>query len=364
MSSIIDEAPCGFLTVDEAGFVRYANSTLCEIVERSRPEVEGGHVDLLLPPAGRIFYSTHLFPLLRIQGRAEELYVPVVTAAGRELPMLVNGRARADADGTAFDLVLVPMRQRNRLESELVDARNQAHEALSAKDRFLSVVSHELRSPLAAITGYAEILLRERAGPLTDRQRRYLEHIRDAGHYQAQLIADILDFAAIGKEQDLSMEVVAVEDILSRAESILSVRAQQDGRRLKRRPRPASGAVRADPRATQQVILNLGMNALKYGNARSVVGLEATLDGTRARISVADEGPGIAPDDISRIFEPFVQLGSAGASRSGVGLGLAISRDLARAMGGDLTVTSQVGLGSTFTLELPEVSEAGPDSVP
>jgi signal transduction histidine kinase len=114
--------------------------------------------------------------------------------------------------------------------------------------------------------------------------------------------------------------------------------------------------IRADARATQQILLNLAMNALKYGREGTVVRIEAAVEDRRVAIRVIDESDGIQPDQYDRIFEPFVQLpltGDGGTGRHGVGLGLAISRDLARAMGGDITVSSVIGVGSTFTLHLP-----------
>ena len=358
LDPILDVAPCGFLTVDTAGFVQQANSTLAELVGRSRGEIIGRHIDHLLSPPARIFYSTHLFPLLRVQGHADELYVPILDAAGAQVPALVNGRSRLDGDRQLFDLILVPMRQRNELESELIATRNAAQEGAAAKDRFLSVVSHELRTPLTGIKGYAELLLRQRRATLTEDQRRYIERIRDAASYQAALIDDILDFAAIGETRELDRTAIGVEEVLTRAESLLVVRARELRRALRRHPRPAKGSVRADARATQQILLNLGMNALKYGRDGTVVTIEATVEQHRVLIRVIDEGEGIAPDQYDRIFEPFVQLPSSdlsAISRHGVGLGLAISRDLARAMGGDITVSSVQGVGSTFTLELPQV---------
>lgn len=351
----VDGLACGVLTVDASGVVVYANATVASMIGRSREEMEGRHIDGLLPAPSRIFFSTHLFPLLRVQRVAEEVYLPMLAADGTELPMLLNGRAREAEAEFAFDLVIVPMRQRNAMESELIAARNAAQEAAAAKDRFLSIVSHELRSPLAGITGYADLLLHQGRGPLTDDQRVYIERIRDAGRYQATLIEDILDFAAIGGNRDLAPTVVGVEDVLARAEGILVVRADEEGRSLIRRPRPALGDVRADPRAVQQILLNLGTNALKYGAEGSPIEIHAEHDGERVRISVIDEGKGIAPDQMERIFEPFVRLASSSErpARKGIGLGLAISRDLARAMGGDITVTSVVGEGSTFVLELP-----------
>jgi PAS domain S-box-containing protein len=356
LDPVLDAAPCGFLTVDASGVVQQANSTLAELVGRSRGEIIGKHIDQLLSAPARIFYSTHLFPLLRIEGHADELYVPILDADGAQVPTLVNGRVRRGGDQDLFDLVIVPMRQRNELESELIATRNVAQEGAAAKDRFLSVVSHELRTPLTGIKGYAELLLRQRRAPLTEDQRRYIERIRDAASYQAALIDDILDFAAVGEGRQLDRVTIPVEDVLLRAESILAVRAEELGRALRRDPRPADGAVVADARATQQIMLNLGMNALKYGRDGTVVRIEAAAEEHRVRIRVIDEGEGIAPDQYERIFEPFVQLPSGDPSpsgRQGVGLGLAISRELARAMDGDVTVNSVPGVGSTFTLELP-----------
>jgi PAS domain S-box-containing protein len=351
----VDNLPCGVLTVDASSRVIYANATVASMVGRKLAEIVGRHVDSLLAPASRIFFSTHLFPLLRVQHVAEEMYVPFLAGDGAELPMLLNGRARDGDGGFTFDLVIVPMRQRNAMESELISARNAADEARAAKDRFLSIVSHELRAPLSGISGFADLLLRARRGPLTDGQRAYVERIREAARYQATLIDDILDFAAIGEGRELAPTLLSLEEVLARAEGFLVVKADEEGRPFVRRPRPAAGTVRADLRAIQQILLNLGTNALKYGRGASAITIEAQHDGQVARISVIDEGDGIAPDQLERIFEPFVRLAPSDdrPAQKGVGLGLAITRDLARAMRGDVTVASVVGKGSTFTLELP-----------
>lgn len=357
LDPLLDIAPAGFLTIDDAGVVRRANATIARLVGRPREEIEGHHIDLLLSAAGRIFYSTHLFPLLRLHGHADELYVPLATADGSDLPVLINGvRRDAEPDGEArYDLVVVPMRERNRLEDELIAARNAAQAAAAAKDRFLSVVSHELRSPLTGVAGFSDLLLREHAGPLTEKQRHYVERIRDAASYQVGLIEDILDFAAIdGERRGLEPMAVAVEELVARAESILGVRAAEDGHTIERRPVPAPGMVVADPRAVQQILLNLGVNAIKYSPAERAIELVVEHVDRRVHLSILDHGGGIAADELERIFEPFVRLEAAtSAGRKGVGLGLAISRDLARAMGGDIIVSSVIGEGSTFTLELP-----------
>lgn len=351
---MLDTAACGFLALDEHGTVQLANTTLAELLDIPRARIEGQHVDQLLSAAGRIFYNTHLFPLLRLRGRVEEVYVPFRSAHGAEIPVLVNGVSRSRDGGNVYELVAVPMRQRNELESELVAARNIAQEAASAKDRFLAIVSHELRTPLSAVKGYGELLLREARGPLTEAQRKYVTRILDAATYQVGLIEDILEYARLdGGRRGMQPMRHELEEVLSRAESLLSVRAEEEGRLLRREPTPATGAVMADGPAVQQILLNLGMNAVKYSAAESEVLIRAEAIGSRIRIAVVDAGPGIAESDLERIFEPFVQTSTEGGSKRGVGLGLPISRDLARAMGGDISVTSVLGQGSTFTLELP-----------
>ena len=356
LDPLLDAAPCGFLSLDDAGNVRIANTTLAELVGRSRAQIEGEHIDRLLSVAGRIFYTTHLFPLLRLHGHADELYLPLLRADGTELPVLATGATKVRDGESLHDLVIVPMRQRNQLENELITARNDALEAAAAKDRFLSIVSHELRTPLTGIAGYADLLMRERRGPLTPEQRVYVQRIRDAAQYQVELIEDILDFASmVGEQRALTLMSVPIEDVLARIESILAVRAADEERTIDRQPKPAPGFVRADRRAMQQILLNIGMNAIKYSPPGTPIAITVEPDDGRTRIHVRDRGAGIPADQLDRIFEPFVQLsGETGpTSKRGVGLGLAISRDLARAMRGEILVASVRGEGSTFTLDLP-----------
>jgi signal transduction histidine kinase len=352
------------VSLDDDGVVRLANTTLATMLGRQRADIEERHVDGLLSAAARIFYSTHLFPLLRLHGHADELYLPLLCADGTELPVLASGVTRQRDGAAAHDLVLVPMRQRNQLEDELIHARNAAQEGAAAKDRFLSIVSHELRTPLASISGYADLLLRERRGPLTPQQRQYVERIRDAARYQVDLIEDILDFAALsGQRRSVQPMPMPIEDVVSRTESILAVRAADEKRTIERVPKPASGRVRADRKAVQQILLNLAMNAIKYSPPGTPIGITIREQDGRTRISVSDQGVGIPADQVDRVFQPFVQLqGSAAAgSKRGVGLGLSISRDLARAMDGDIDLTSEPGKGSTFTLDLPSAATTAAD---
>ncbi len=355
LDPILDGAACGYLSVDETGTVRTVNTTLADLVGRRRDAIERHHIDQLLSPAGRIFYTTHLFPLLQLQGSAEEVYLPLRSDAGEDIPVLVNGVTRHEAEETVHDLIIVPMRQRNELENELIAARKVAEQAASAKDRFLSIVSHELRTPLGAARGYAELLLRERNGTLTDGQRQYVQRIHDATVYQASLIEDILDFAGQhGQRRTLDIESLQLDEVMTRAETLLAVRAGEEGRVLRREPPSAAGTVSGDGRAIQQILLNLGTNAIKFSPPDAEVLLTSTAADGRVQIGVSDRGAGIPEDQLERIFEPFVRVDSPRIGRTaGLGLGLAISRDLARSMDGDITVQSTLGEGSLFVLELP-----------
>ncbi|MCA1571902.1 MAG: PAS domain-containing sensor histidine kinase [Chloroflexi bacterium] len=356
LEPILDRAPCGFLSLDESGTVRLANTTLAELLGFPRDAIEGQSMDRLLPAAGRIFHTTHLFPLLRLHGRAEEIYIPLRTASGEEIPVLVNGVLRRQDGETFYDLIVVPMRQRHELENELIAARNMAQEATRSKDQFLSVVSHELRTPLTAVSGYADLLLRESRGPLTEPQRDYVARIAAAARYQVGLIEAILEFASLdGRMRLLDPSPVDVESALTGAMALLSVRAAKEEHDLRREPTPALGTALADPQALQQIVLNLGVNAIKFSEPGSPVLVRSEVAEDRIRISVQDSGRGIAASDVERIFDPFVQLeaSDAGYAVRGVGLGLPISRELARGMGGDITVDSVVGSGSTFTVDLP-----------
>lgn len=359
LDPLLDQAPIGYLSLDDEATIRVANATFSAMTGWERDEVLGQHVDTVLGPAGRIFYSTHLFPLLRIEGRATELYVPIRNKDGSDVPMLVNGRRRQAGDVPRYDLFLAPMLQRNQLEADLIEARNVAVAATETKDQFLAVVSHELRSPLSAVRGYADLLLRERRGPLTDEQRRYVERIRDGAGQLASLITDILDLAAVGRERDLVTQPMRVDEALDAVQATLAVRLAQEERTLRREPTDAR--VLADGGGVQQILLNLGTNALKYGGGRGTpIEVEVTESDARVRITVVDHGEGIAAEHLESAFEPFVQLGAGAAGgERGVGLGLSISRDLARAMGGDLVAVSTPGVGSRFTLELPAAPPDG-----
>jgi PAS domain S-box-containing protein len=356
MDSILDTAPCGFLSFADDGTVRMVNETLLDWLGYSREAVVGRHVDELLAPGAKLFYQTHFFPMLKMEGAAEEIYMSLQTRAGDDLPCLLNA-TRTSRDGApANDVVLLPFAERDQYEEEILQAKRAAEQANQAKAKFLSTVSHELRTPISTIKSLAQYLAIGVRGPVSDEQEEYLDRIDQAADHLDTLITDILNFARLeAGPVSVTPEPVSVAGALDRAHSLLEIRFDEADVAYDAPSVPPALYVRADPDRLQQVLLNLLTNAIKYTEAGGRVGTEVTTTDDRASLHVRDTGVGIPAEAQEHIFDPFVQAGDADADAAsdGIGLGLAISRDLVEAMGGSLTVESEVGVGSTFTVVLP-----------
>ena len=247
---------------------------------------------------------------------------------------------------------------RRQAEAELRRLTHEAMDANRAKSDFLAAMSHELRTPLNAIGGYTQLIELGVRGPITEEQRIDLSKIQRSKNYLDSLVTDVLNFAKAGAGR---LEYRAGRVSLRRAiEGVLEMIAPQvaeKGLHLETPEIPEALAVFADEDRTRQILLNLLANALKFTPAGGTVSLSYTSSERDVSIALTDTGIGIPSEQIERIFEPFVQAKAALTPRDqGVGLGLAISRQLARAMGGELRVVSTVGVGSTFTLTLPRAN--------
>jgi PAS domain S-box-containing protein len=239
--------------------------------------------------------------------------------------------------------------------TDQVRGRDLAEEANRAKSEFLANMSHELRTPLNAIAGYADLLLLGVRGALSSEARADVERMRRSGQHLLSLINDILNFAKIEAGQlRYQLESVPVAGLLADLEALVTPQVAQRGLTYVSVPGPELHAW-ADGEKARQVVLNLVTNAIKFTEPGGTITVSYEGGDDGVRIRVHDTGRGIPPEQIGRIFDPFVQVDRhlTADSQQGVGLGLAISRDLARGMGGDLGVESTVGVGSTFTLHLP-----------
>ena len=251
-----------------------------------------------------------------------------------------------------FFCVAHDVTERQRSEKALREAKEEADRANHAKSEFLSRMSHELRTPLNAILGFGQLI--ERQDP-TDVQRGRIGHIIGAGRHLLDLINEVLDISRIeaGRLQ-MSVEPVCVGDALAEALDLMRPLAAERSIELCIPSSPdETSHVLADRQRFKQVLLNLITNAVKYTPRQGRVTFSSgPAPDDKMRVVISDTGPGIPPDKLSRIFTPFDRLGAEQSDVQGTGLGLALSKRLMHAMGGSIGVTSDVGRGSTFWVEL------------
>jgi signal transduction histidine kinase len=261
--------------------------------------------------------------------------------------------------GASFNRMATQVEAANqKLQDAAADAeraQNIAEEANAAKANFLAAMSHELRTPLNAIAGYVDLLEMGLRGPLTEEQRVDLSRIKRSQQYLLGLIEQVLVFTQIEAHRvAIHLQDVALDDLMRDAETMVRPQIRSKGIEYSYDTDNPGLVVRADRDKAQQIVLNLITNGAKYTNPGGKVSVRSETNNGSVLVRVSDTGPGIPEKMMADIFEPFVQLDRRlNQPREGVGLGLTISRDLARAMGGDLFVESTMGVGSTFTLVLP-----------
>ena len=249
----------------------------------------------------------------------------------------------------------VDVSHRKALMEEQV-ARSTAEAANHAKSEFLAIVSHELRTPLNAISGYAQLLETGIAGPLLEPQREYVCRIQRSQKHLLSMINDIIDFARLeAGKLILDIKEVSVHEVVALCETLTTPQAAEKAIDLTFRDGDRALKIWGDESKVEQVLVNLVTNAIKFTDSGGTVEVRTETRTDAVELIVSDTGAGIPKEKLDAVFQPFVQVETGHTrSRDGVGLGLAISRELARRMGGDLTVESEVRRGSTFTLTLPK----------
>jgi PAS domain S-box-containing protein len=348
--------------LDPDGFVTSWNEGAQRIKGYTEQEIVGRHFSVFYPP-GKEALPRRLLEAATRDGRVENegwrvrkdgtrFWADVVITALRGRRGELVGFAKVTRD-------LTERREAERRSMEAARRAAEAEAANLAKSQFLAAMSHELRTPLNAIGGYVELLEIGIAGPVTEGQQGYLAKIQRSQRHLLGIINDLLNFTRIEAGQIVyDTARVPLRGTIDAIVTMLEQQAAEKGIALALERCPEGLAATADGAKTEQVILNLCSNALKFTPPGGRVALACERRGSMVAVLVSDTGVGIPPDQVERIFEPFVQLGRDLTSQhEGTGLGLAISRDLARGMGGDLTVQSETGSGSTFTLTLPVAPE-------
>jgi signal transduction histidine kinase len=270
--------------------------------------------------------------------------------------------ARVDAHLTMAQLRRVSAERERVMRQEAERMRILAEEANQVKAAFLATMSHELRTPLNAIMGYTGLLDAEIAGPLTIGQRQQTGRIETATRHLLQIIEEILTFSRIeaGREE-VHLESVDFVPIVVETCKLVEPLATQKALDFSCHTPDRSIGI-TDPGKLRQILLNLLSNAIKFTD-RGEVRLDVSVTRDEITFEIRDTGIGIDAAQQQRVFDPFHQVDRMKAqSFGGTGLGLSVSRELARLLGGDITVESEPGVGSTFTLRLPRVSE--PQTLP
>jgi signal transduction histidine kinase len=241
----------------------------------------------------------------------------------------------------------------NLMNDELGRVYKELESASRHKSEFLASMSHELRTPLNAVIGFSQVLRQQMFGELNEKQVEYVDDILSSGQHLLNLINDILDLAKVeAGRMELQPAPFALPETLRNAMAMVRERATRQDVTLAVEIDDSVGEIEADERKVKQILFNLLSNAVKFTPAGGTVTLAARTDDSRAIISVRDTGVGISPADQARIFEDFYQL-SPGMTQEGTGLGLALTKRLVDLHGGELTVESTPGGGSTFTVWLP-----------
>jgi PAS domain S-box-containing protein len=331
------------------GRITYCNPYWYEYTGLSERETLGYGWTTAIHPEDR----EHVVGTLRAgvrEGKDFEVELRLRGRDGRYCWFLKRGRPGHDKSGKvdAWLGIAVDIEERKKAEQE-------AWAASQAKSEFLASMSHELRTPLNAIGGYAELLAMGVHGPLNAEQAQDIARIRRSNQHLLTLINDVLNFAKVDAGQtEYRLTAVPVDETLRDTESMIAPQILKKGLHYKYEGGDKSFSVLADPEKLQQIVLNLLSNAVKFTEPGGTITLSSEAVGNCIEMGVADTGPGIPPEKLDRIFDAFVQVDRRlNQPVQGVGLGLAISQDLAMAMGGKVSVESVLGEGSTFTLSLP-----------
>jgi PAS domain S-box-containing protein len=354
---ILDHSPAAISLKDLEGRYIFANRRCLDVTGKERSQLIGKSDAELFPPRLAAMYLANDRRVIESGvsldfeefGLEEDLQPRVFHSS--KFPL-------RDSAGTPYALcsISTDITERKRSDQAMSIARREAERADRAKSEFLSRMSHDLRTPLNAMLGFAELLDMDN---LTADQRESVTQILEAGRHLLNLMNEVLDITSIESGNlTLSPEAVAIPEIVDRMVTLMRPLAAP--RQIDVQALPSAGRdlhVRADRLRLTQILLNLMSNAIKYNRVGGRVTLSCDDAGEgRIRLSVTDTGAGIRPEKLAQLFTPFERLGADQTGIEGTGLGLALSRGLAEAMGGTLGVRSEIDRGSTFWIELAGVT--------
>jgi PAS domain S-box-containing protein len=362
ISDLYHNAPCGYQSIDETGTLLRINDTELKWLGYTRDEIVGKKklADLLAPEYLDQFQKDFL--RFKKQGSLHDVEAEMIRKDGARLPILFNATALLDGEGNFIMSreTLLDNTERIRAEKALREGKEAAESANRAKSTFLANMSHEIRTPMNAILGFTQLMLRE--PDLNPNQKQHLNTINRSGEHLLNLINDILEMSKIEAEKIiLTPTTFDLHGLLQDLESMFRIRTEDKRLQFKVERSPdLPRYTLADGNKLRQIFINLLGNAVKFTNQGSICfRVRCVKKGTGKlflQADVEDSGVGIPPDEMNKLFQAFGQTTFGEKIGGGTGLGLAISLKYARMMGGDITVKSKLGNGSTFRVEV-EIGE-------
>ncbi|MDP2310791.1 MAG: PAS domain S-box protein [Pseudomonadota bacterium] len=351
---VAESAEQGIVVTDLRGIITYANPKAAGMLGLPVEDMLGRPAfSWMSPDAAAGIQSA----LARELGVIEVYENTLLRADGTELPLLISASPVRDEQGRVIESLglLTDITAQKAHEAALASAKEAAESANRAKSTFLANMSHELRTPLNAVIGFAEILEGQDFGPLTPRQLAFVRHVHGAGRHLLRLVDDVLDLSKVEVgRMEIAQEPVFLEALVDATLGIVRRLAEEAGVELIAEVPDQLPSVIGDAVRLRQVLINLLSNAIKFTLPGGRVTLTVTANEDGVRLIVSDTGIGIRAEDLGRLFREFEQISSPGGTRpEGTGLGLALTKRLVELHGGDVSVTSEPGEGSTFTVWLP-----------
>jgi PAS domain S-box-containing protein len=357
--SLIESNIDAIMTTDPSGIITDLNKQMEALTGCTRDELIGAPFKNYFTDAER---AEAAIKLVLSEKKVTDYELTARARDGKETVVSYNATTFYDRDRRLQGVFAAArdVTERKRLDQvlqeknvELESARQVADKANLAKSDFLSSMSHELRSPLNAILGFAQ-LMESGTPPPTLTQKASIDQILQAGWYLLELINEILDLALIESGKlSLSLEPISLPEVLLDCQAMIEPQAQKSGIHISFPQFAGPCFVNADRTRVKQVLVNLLSNAIKYNRVGGTIDVRcSTHTPQRLRISVQDTGEGLSPDKLAQLFQPFNRLGQEASTEEGTGIGLVVSKRLVELMGGEISVQSTVGVGSVFWIEL------------
>jgi len=357
---LYDLAPVGYCTVSERGIVLEANFTAASLLDMVRSELVNKPISRVIAKSDQDVYYRCRKTLFET-GAAQDCELQMQKRNGTAFWVHMRVSLAQDSRGAPVQrMVISDITQRKQLDNvmlaknqELEAARVMAERANRAKTDFLSNMTHELRSPLNAILGFAQLMEVGTPAP-SPAQTTHIKQILRAGWYLLDLVGEILDLNSIESGRlTLVLEPIPLSGVLLDSRNSISLAAQKAGIQMHFGQVQAALHVHADRARLQQVMAHLLSNAIKYNRTGGTVEVTCSVEpDQRVRIGVQDTGFGLSADKIAHLFQPFNRLGRETSAEEGTGVGLALSKRLVELMGGSIGAHSTIGVGSTFWIEL------------